>query len=79
MVGEEYSDVSWEDRIALFLDRRLSEDEESSFLQSAQQDPSLGVKVAREKKFRELLITNIVRPEVSDGLADKIKKEVGVL
>lgn len=78
-MGEEYSDNSWQDKIALFLDNRLDPEEMSSFLISMQHNPVIGQWVEREKKFRDLLKTQFQRPVVTEDFADKVKESCGVL
>jgi hypothetical protein len=63
-------------RVSMFLDRALSQEDESRFLQEAKHDPALQVALNQEQSFRQLIRNGVHRRKASTALIQSIKDKI---
>jgi hypothetical protein len=65
-----------ESRASMFLDRALSKEDASLFLQEAQQNPALQTALKQEESFRSLIRNGVHRRKASTALIQSIKDKI---
>jgi len=64
------------DRVTLYFDNALGENERNELLQQVSQDPKCQKIFDKEKSFREFIKNNVQRPAVSSDLIQNIKNQI---
>ncbi len=65
-------------KVGLFLDRQLNDDEQSNFMEEINQNPHYQQLLDQEQGFRSIVRNSIERKSVSPHLIDKIRENWGL-
>jgi len=65
-----------QNRVTLYFDNALGENESQELLQAVNHDPRCSKIFNKEKTFREFIKNNVTRPSVSSDLIQNIKSKI---
>lgn len=79
MMSDHNYNQDLKNKVNMYLDNALSNEDEMKFLNQMQNDPSFNEMLTKEKSFRKLIKNNMPRRKVSDdfikGIMRKIKTD----
>ena len=76
MMGGQNSNTDLTNKVNMYLDNALSNEDEMKLLNQMQNDPSFNEILTKEKSFRKLIKNNMPRRKVSDDFIKGIMRKI---
>jgi hypothetical protein len=75
-MGNPHNIQEIQNRVSLFFDNALADNEKRELLDQVTQDPRCSKIFNKEKNFREFIKNNVTRPSVSNDMIQNIKNKI---
>jgi len=75
-MGDQNYNADLTNKVNMYLDNALSNEEQMKLLNQMQDDPSFNALLTKEKSFRKLIKNNMPRRKVSDDLIKGIMRKI---